>query len=169
MTNTLRPAVGGTAVGAGNKILFTDAPSDDTYYYAITSREHSGLESDELSEVIEVTVTSGDVSASQIAEVQGQQSFWTTAPTVPSGLNVVQEAEAGHYTLDWTEPVDAKVRFYHIYYSTAGQPAAGQQRRIASLPVGIDTYLDWLADTGATGIYGISSVDWYGNESAVVY
>lgn len=169
VTNTLKPVAGGNWVSANNKITFQDTANDGVWYYAVTSREHSGLESDELSEVVEVTVSGGNVASSQIVQAQGQKDFWTEAPTAPSSLTVVQQSEAGHYQLNWTEPNGSMVRYYNVYYSTTGQPSANQSQRIASLAVGTNAYLDWLADPNASGIYGITAVDWYGNESAVIY
>ncbi len=83
-------------------------------------------------------------------------------PEAPDSTVVVnQEPMAGHYRLNWTEPGDAKVRYYNVYYSTAGNPVLSgnapidQSLRIASLPVGTDTYLDWLADPNTAGFYGL--------------
>lgn len=166
-TNTLKPVYDASFVSAENPILFEDDPGDGTHYYAITSREHSGLESRELSEIIEVTVSSDAVTATSIDAPQGQEDFWTTAPDQPTGFTVTEEATAGHYTLDWTEPAGSMVRYYNIYYRTGSNPEATQAYRIASLAVGTSTYLDWCAETDAAGIYGITSVDYYGNESSL--
>lgn len=166
-TNTLRPVVNGDWVSAANKLSFADAPGDGTWYYAITSREHSGLESDELSAVLEVTVESGVVTSSQIVQEQGQTDFWTQAPSAPGGLNVQAQSVAGHNLLTWNATADPMVRLYHIYYSADGQPAAHQSQRVASVAADSSHYLDWLADPASGGTYGITAVDWYGNESAM--
>jgi len=60
------------------------------------------------------------------------------------------------------------VRYYNVYYSTAGVPEPLQANRIASLPVGTKSWLDWLADPGKPGFYVMTSVDRQGNESAPV-
>lgn len=170
VTNTLKPRANGDWVSAANKITFSDNPEDGVWYYAITSTEHSGLESDELSEVLQVTVSGGAVISSGIVQAQGQTGFWTISPTVPSNFTYNSTGVAGHYQLSWTEPVDGKIRYYNIYYSTSGNPGTNQSERIASLPAGIvATYLDWIADRSVSGYYGITSVDRYGNESSIVY
>ena len=130
---------------------FTDNPGNGTWYYALTSEEHSGLESDQLSEVLRVTVSGGVVTASQVVQIKGQKDFWRTAPTAPTNFVVTAEATAGHYRLNWNEPADANAQLYNVYYATAGSPQAIQQQRIASLPVGTSTYLDWLADPSNPG------------------
>ena len=48
--------------------------ADGVWYYALTSQEHSGLESDELSEVIEVTISGGEVTSTQIVQAKGQRT-----------------------------------------------------------------------------------------------
>jgi hypothetical protein len=169
VTNTLKPRANGDWVSGTNKITFDDNPGDGTWYYAVTSTEHSGLESDELSEVIRVTISGGEVTSSQIVQAQGQKDFYNTAPTAPFDFTATQTSTAGHYELSWTEPGDAKIRYYNVYYSTTGDPIADQSERIASLTAGTDGYLDWLADPNLPGIYGITSVDRYGNESPIMY
>ncbi len=159
----LHPVVNGHKVDNSNKIFFTDNPDDGTYYYAITSEEHSGLESDELSEILEVTVSSGSISSSVIAHEKGTKNFWTTPPPLPSNFQYEATNVEGHYLLTWDEPVDDKIRYYNIYYSTGSDPSINQNSRIASVPVGTTEYLDWLAKAGAH--YIITSVDRYGNES----
>ena len=154
----------GYKISASNKIFFTDSPGDGTYFYAITSEEHSGLESDELSEILRVSVSGSSVT-SQIVHPKGQRNFWKKPPSAPLNLSVVKQSTPGHYLLNWVEPNDSKIRYYNIYYSTSGEPEAIQQNRIASVPVGTSTYLDWLADPSRQGNYKITSVDRYGNES----
>ena len=168
VTNTLKPRANNAWVSPSNKISFTDSPGDGTWYYALTSEEHSGLESDELSEILRVVVSGTSVSA-QVVQAKGQKNFWTTAPARPGGFSVVRQSTAGHYRLTWSEPSDSKIRYYNIYYSTSGNPQRSQSQRMASLPRGTSSYLDWLAHPTAPGSYGITSVDRYGNESAIVY
>lgn len=161
----LHPVVSGLKVSPTNKISFTDNPSDGTFYYAITSEEHSGLESDKLSEIIRITKSSSNIS-SQIVASQGQNNFWRRLPQMPTAFSYTAQATAGHYRLNWTEPQDSKIRYYNIYYNNAGVPQIDQKFRIASVSVGVSTYIDWLADISAPGYYLITSVDRYGNESS---
>ena len=168
VTNTLKPRANNAWVSPSNKISFTDSPGDGTWYYALTSEEHSGLESDELSEILRVVVSGTSVSA-QVIQPKGQKNFWTIAPARPGGFSVDRQSIAGHYRLAWSEPSESKIRYYNIYYSTSGNPQTTQAQRIASLPHGTSSYLDWLAHPTVSGSYGITSVDRYGNEAAIVY
>ena len=168
-TNTLKPRVNSNWVSATNKISLIDNPSDGIYYYALTSEEHSGLESDELSEILRVDISGGVITSQQIVQSKGQKDFWRNAPASVINFNYSATGIAGHYRLNWIEPSDSKIRFYNLYYSNVNNPSAAQQYRIASLPDGTHTYLDWLADPVNPGYYGITSVDRYGNEGAIVY
>ena len=139
-------------------------PNDTTRYYALSSEEHSRLESRKLSEIRKVTLNStGSLTDSRYAP-EGKAGFWTTKPPVPSDFVVAKQATAGQYLLRWTEPNDSKIRYYNIYYSTKGTPPVDQQHRIASLTVGTSKYLDWLADQSQPAYYKITSVDRQGNE-----
>ncbi len=158
----LHPVVNGLKVDNNNKVFFVDNPGDGTFYYAVTSEEHSGLESKELSDIIEVIITVGTISNSGISQPQGFTGFWTSLPSAPTNFTYLPTGTTGHVRLDWTEPQDTKIRFYNIYYSLNSIPPAQQQYRIASIPVGTSTYLDWVAESGA--FYRITSVDRYGNE-----
>jgi len=168
-TNTLKPVPAPNTfswVSAGNKIRVTDAPGTGTWYYAFTAEEWSGLESRELSEIIEVVMNGNSVSSSRIVQAKGQTHFWTTLPHAP-GLTISPGQGAGQFRLSWTELGDSKVRYYNIYFSPLSNPQAVQTFRIASLPIGTNTYLDWLAPSG--GFYGLTAVDRYGNESRIMY
>ena len=169
ITNTLKSKAKGNWVSNTNKIVFVDNPQDGTWYYAITSDEHSGLESDELSQIINVIIVDHKIVSTQIVREKGQKLFWTTAPPAPRHFQVTKGNTPGHYWLRWIEPLDKKARFYNVYYSTRGKPEASQDQRIASLPLGTSTYLDWLADPDTPGLYGITTVDRYGNESSITY
>jgi hypothetical protein len=164
----LHPVVNGLKVDNTNKISFIDHPPDGTYYYAVTSEEHSGLESRKLSEIVRVTVNGGIAGGSTITQSQGQTGFWTTAPSAPGNLSVQNGTASGHFHLSWVEPQDSKIRYYNIYYSSTSTPPADQRHRIASVPVGTSEYLDWCAVPGA-GNYRVTSVDRYGNEGTEVY
>ncbi|MEA1925001.1 MAG: hypothetical protein U9M95_03940 [Candidatus Altiarchaeota archaeon] len=151
-----------------NTLQFIDNPGDGVSYYALTSEEHSGLESHELSEIMEVTV-SGTSVMSTVVQSKGQKSFWTTAPQSPLNFKYQATGTLGQYQLSWTEPGDSKIRFYNAYYSNQSNPPADQRHRFASLPAGSSTYLDWVADPNSPGYYGITAVDRQGNEGLIVY
>jgi hypothetical protein len=163
----LHPIVDGFKVDQSNKLYFIDHPSNGTYYYAITTEEHSGIESRQLSEIIQVEVSGGSVISASIAAIQGQKDFWRKAPSAPSSFNFESNGPAGHYLLTWEEPDDPKIRYYNIYYSSTSIPPAEQAYRIASVPKGSNTYLDWLAEGNA--YYRITSVDRQGNEGLEVF
>jgi chitodextrinase len=145
---------------------YIDSPGDGRWYYALTTEEWCGLESRELSEVLQVTVLDNTITDWEISAPKGQPNFWTTPPPAPLNFAFSPTGTPGHYRVNWTEPAYDKTRYYNIYYSTAGVPAPIQQNRIASVPVGTSTYLDWLADPQAQGYYAITTVDRQGNESA---
>lgn len=137
--------------------------NSSTIYYAVTSEEHSQLESRKLSAIRKCVLDgNGNLTDSQQA-AEGQTGFWTTAPPAPSPPQFTLPV-GGPYRLTWAEPKNTKVRYYNIYYSATGVPSIDQQHRIASVPKGITTYLDWLADTTKTGYYKITAVDRQGNE-----
>lgn len=138
--------------------------SGQTYYYGVTAEEFSGLESDELSNIMKVDVTQSGVSAS-LHRAQGLEGWDTTPPAQVSGF-AMQQIAPGQYRLYWQAPPDNDVRYYNIYYSVEGTPSPSPQRLIASAPKNTTTYLDWLARTDATPYYAITAVDRAGNESA---
>lgn len=163
-----------TGVAFATRIYDYAQPNSSTYYYSITAEEHSRLESRRLGNIWKV-ITDGDgnittqESDTAYPTLPGAISaFYTTAPSQPTGFAVTDEAIDGHFSLDWTEPSDSKVRYYNIYYATGGNPLATEAYRIASVPVGTATWLDWCAHTSAQPYYGITSVDRQGNESAIV-
>jgi len=147
----------------GNKYWeFTDTPGTGTWYYAITAMEHSGLESRTLSNVFS---TAGTQTAAYPNDPKGLKKFYAIAPPWPE-LSTTQLPTPGQYRLDWKEPDNPVIRYYNIYYSNISTAKAIQNQRIASVPKGTDTYVDWLADPTTTGYYLITSVDTQGNESA---
>lgn len=107
-------------------------------YYAVTAVEHSGLESQVLSNVYSAAGT-------QFSEY----------PANPKGdSNFVTEYNSEY------------VRYYNIYAADGSAPTAIQQDRIASVPVASGTsYVDWLGDTTGTTQYLVTAVDTQGNES----
>lgn len=184
-TNTLNPTVGGNPVSGSNKVVFTDAPGNGTWYYAVTSEEWSGLASRNLSDVIQVVVSGASVSSSvsvnggpPLAQLvgnssAGQTSFWATTPSAPSSLSYANNA-TGVNTLTWTEPSDPNnvIRYYNLYYSQSTNITATATFRFASIPKNNASpytakYVDWNAATSGSHYYGITAVDMYGNESAL--
>jgi len=109
--------------------------------------------------------TRNTVGPAAIAAKAGQENFWKRPPAPPKNVTAQKTNTPGHVQLAWEEPDDDKVRYYNIYYSTKEAPEAEQQNRIASPPVGISKYLDWLAAPNARHFYVVTSVDRQGNES----
>jgi len=130
-------------------------------FYALTSEEWSGLESGGLSEIIEIKR-----GRAKIVSKAGQKDYWKTPPPELKGLTVRKGGAGGHFELSWAAARSDKVRYCNIYYSTKGAPEPVQANRIASVPAGTATYLDWLADAqAAEAHYSVTAVDRQGNES----
>ncbi len=154
------------AIQEPRNLVFNDKPADGTWFYAVTSEEHSRLESDQLSEVLKVeTADGGKKLSASVVQPAGQKDYWRTKPASPAEAVVTKANAPGCPQLTWKEPADAKVRYYNVYYSAQAAPAAIQANRIASLPVGTSRYIDWLADMDKSGFYAITAVDRQGNES----
>ena len=69
-------------------------------------------------------------------------------------------------TLAWTPPADDDCRYHHVYYAAGTErPAISQAARIASLPVGLKQYVDFASKPGAAGVYAVTTIDRFGNES----
>jgi len=159
----------------------TDAPGNGTFYYAVTSIEWSGLESQTLSNVYKITVSDGSCSGSQDtgypADPGGDSNFYTTAPDEPIGVSSAhKESPAtadGQYTIKWTRPANyTMIRYYNIYAEDGAISAIEQQNRIASIPAGAGpngsfSWVDWLGKPNGTTQYVVTSVDYQGNESGV--
>jgi hypothetical protein len=154
-----------------------------TRYYAITAIETSGLESKTLSNTWKVVLDgAGDITtqAQQTAYSStpgGSSGFYTTAPSAPQTLVTTHRKSPatalGQYTVEWTEPASTTlVRHYNIYALDAAIPTAIQQRRIASISRnicsgGACSWVDWLGSQDASTVYGVTSIDTLGNESAI--
>lgn len=154
-----------------------------TRYYALTSVEHSGLESRVLSNVWRVTTdASGNITVQTQASPYpsspgGISSFFSTLPGQARNITVTHSKSpataSGQYTIEWQSPVaDELVRYYNIYAKDGSLPIAIQQNRIASVPATSDfsgsgnySYVDWLGNTDASTQYVITAVDFQGNES----
>ena len=154
------------AIMEATNLEFTDKAPDGTHYYAMTSEEYSRLESRELSEIIKVTVLgAGRTVTAEAGAKAGQADFYKQAPAPPWNVTARPSPTPGQVQLSWEEPNDRMVRYYNVYYSTTGAPIVQQKCRIASVPVGTKSYLDWLADPEKDGRYAVTSVDRQGNES----
>ena len=144
-----------------------DQPPSSTKYYAITSEEFSRLESHSLSGIQRVDRDArGSINNSTFAPA-GKTGFWKQSPVAPKP-SIMTKPIGSDYHLTWEEPSDKHVRYYNIYYSPNSQPAIDQQHRIASVPVGTTSFLDWLADRTSPGYYCLTAVDRQGNESTPI-
>lgn len=149
--------------------------ADATHIYAVTSIEHSGLESRTLSNTFTVTLSSGAGVGEQLAaypaDPKGATDFYTTAPGNVVDPLYAALPTAGQYEVSWTQPVDATlVRYYNIYAKDGSAPTAVQQDRIASVPAtactaGDCVYVDWLGKPDGSTKYLVTAVDFQGNES----
>ena len=145
---------------AQTSFIDNDAGADRTYYYFVTSEEHSGLESDTSSNVIEVAA--GPPLGKKQPPAQGWDS---TPPAAPTQLNCAL-LDSGMIRLSWPPSTSPDLRYYNLYYSGEGQPKIGQSSRIASPGRSGTSYIDWGMDGNAKRhFYAITSVDRQGNES----
>lgn len=160
--------------------------NNTTKYYAITSVEHSGLESKTLSNVWKVTTDASGIITIQVeqtaypADPGGDSNFYQTKPVDPiNQAFAYKQAPAtadGQYTVSWTAPVNkALIRYYNIYAQDGEIPDAIQQRRIASISASSDyenddnfSYIDWLGNPNGSTQYKITAVDYQGNESGEI-
>jgi hypothetical protein len=154
----------------------TDRPGQGNWHYAVTSLEHSGLESRVLSNVWYVELDADGAIISQgesrvyPADPGGISTITTKRPPAPTLTSAARDATvASHYNLTWSEPPDHYdiIRYYNIYYSNTGTPDPVQQNRIASVPKGTNEFVDWNAHPSLTGYYRITSVDKQGNEGTL--
>lgn len=154
-----------TTAEVASPLAITQA-DNTTRYYAVTSEEYSGMESDILSEVIRCVIDEyGDLTTS-ITAAEGTTEWWTSSPTNATNFGGSKDETTGHYLLSWTGSSDSKVRYYNLYYSDTAVPSAVQQNRIASIRVGVNAYRDWNPNTSSEyAYYALTAVDRYGNES----
>lgn len=168
-----------TTNGVPYNTNFFDAsqPTGSTRFYAVTSEETSRLESRTLSNIWKVTVndagmiTQAEEASPYPTNPGGVTPFWQNKPDAPWLVSIAPQATTGHMLLKWEEPIDSKIRFYNIYYSTNVSLTPDQltkKTRIASVPVGTSQWLDWNAEATATSeSYRITSVDRQGNEGVL--
>jgi len=155
--------------------------NSSTRYYAVTSLEHSGLESRTLSNVWKVTLDANGNIFNQSAQAiyptnpGGKSGFYTVTPAGPSNIVFTSTVNAGQYAISWSAPTaSALIRYYNIYAADGAAPTAVQQKRVASIPATSDysgggnfKYIDWLGNVNGSTKYLVTSVDYQGNESAV--
>jgi len=137
----------------------TDAVDDGTYYYGVTSREWSGLESRNLSNVYTITVSSGS----------GTGSEDTVYPADPKDLD--NPGTSDFYT-SYNSSDSSYTRYFNVYAQDGSSPAIDQTNRIASISINEDrdgdgaySWVDWLGKTDGTTEYVVTAVDYQGNES----
>jgi len=165
--------------------------ANGTYYFAVITREHSGLESDTLSNVVRA-VGGGNSFTFTNAAATGtvDRSVFATVAPAPVTVQIVDQfngtrqvsGHAGsayirtaHNTIQWNaSPASDNVWFYNIYYSVEGTPNPSQDRLIASMPAseaanGVLTFIDWQArmDVSAgSHFYYVTAVNHQGVESS---
>jgi hypothetical protein len=158
-------------------------------WYAVTSLEHSGLESHALSNSWKVTL---DGSGNIIENVQGtaypsspggNTNFYANLPVAPRGIaskhcgavscsnKIPTPIANGQYLVSWAEPGDTSlIRHYNVYAKDGAAVSVAQTNRVASIPRGYCSggtcsWVDWLGNTSGITQYAVTSVDYLGNES----
>lgn len=150
----------------------TDTPGTGSWFYAITSVEHSGLESRSLSNIFKIIISEGGGSGNEVVKYPvkpGEKTnFITRKPSPPLNIQVIKKSTAGHHLLSWAKPLanHQLIRYYNIYYSTTQTPLPIPENRIASVPANATNYTDWLAESSSDAFYIVTSVDTQGNESS---
>jgi hypothetical protein len=147
---------------AGTSFEDTGATAGSALYYMVTAEEYSGLESDSPANVVQVTVGG---RAKQVSMARGTR-WYSTSPAAPAKL-ATSKVSSGAWKLTWAASPSANIRYYNIYYSTAGAPQPTQTYQVASVPAGQTSFTYWLADPMAPSSFGIVAVDRQGNRSAM--
>lgn len=139
--------------GTWNSVKYweiTDEPEDGTWYYAVTSLEWSGLESQTLSNIFSITVSGGTGTGTQNAAY----------PSEPGG-------DSNFYSS--FDSSNNLTRYYNIYAEDGSTPSISQTNRIASISVNADReYIDWLGNSNGLTRYVVTAVDYQGNESGAI-
>lgn len=126
----------------------TDIPGNGTWYYAVTSLEHSGLESHTLSNIFQITVVGGAGTGTQSAPYSSDPKADT---------NIITSYNSN------------LKRYYNIYALDGAPPTITQNRRIASVPVSSgNTFIDVFGKTDGSTQYVVTAVDTQGNESPAI-
>ena len=126
----------------------TDIPGEGTWYYGVTSLEHSGLESHTLSNIYQIAVSGGNGTGSQSVSYPADPKADTDIITL--------------YNSDL-------IRYYNIYALDGSTPAITQDRRMASVSLSSGTsFIDVFGKPDGTTQYVVTAVDTQGNESTAL-
>jgi hypothetical protein len=150
-------------MATGTTYTDSTATSGQTYYYAVTSEENSGRESNQLSNIMQVTVGGSD---SQFA-ASGLMGWDTTSPAPPTGVGLTSLA-TNVWKLTWTASTSSDVRYYNVFYGDGSAPPPTQPFLVDSPPVYETSYIYWQVDPNSTPFFGIQAVDRQGNQSSMV-
>lgn len=150
----------------GTTFTDTTAAAGASYFYAVTAEEYSGLESNQLSNIMQVTAGG---AASQSAAT-GTTGWDTTAPAAPSQLTVTQLTDPSGksnnvWQVSWTPSTSNNVRYYNVYVSFGSAPQPTAAYRVDSPPLGQTSYIYWQGDANAKPVFGITAMDRQDNES----
>jgi hypothetical protein len=168
--------------GSGSDWFFLiPQAASSTRYYAVTSIEHSGLESRSLSNTWQVTldgdgaITTSAEDGAYPASPGADNTIYETAPDTPTSVAYAHQSgdadQEGQYTITWNEPDDTRfVRHYNIYANDGSSPSIQQQDIIASIPKrwcssGACSWIDCFGNADGSTDYAVTSVDRWGNES----
>jgi hypothetical protein len=163
------PAFHEISSGLVQGTTYTDstAAAGHTYLYAVTAEEHSGIESNQLSNVVQVTVGGG----SSPFAAAGTTGWDTTAPdpvTQPAVCSLGTNGDgAVVWKVTWTPSDSADVRYHNVYVSLGNPPQAAQPYLVDSPPLGSNAYIYWQGDPEIAPQFGITAVDRQGNESTL--
>jgi hypothetical protein len=133
-----------------------DTPGDGTWYYAVTSKEWSGLESRALSNIYEITLSGGSGTGSQ-------------SSAYPSDPGDMDDPGTSDFYTSFSPANPELIRYYNIYAEDGSSPTVEQTDRIASIPAGacVDgncSWVDWLGNIDGSTNYVVAPVDSQGNE-----
>ncbi|HMD84812.1 MAG TPA: choice-of-anchor D domain-containing protein [Terriglobia bacterium] len=152
-----------TGLVSGTSFIDNNASAEQMYFYAVTAEEYSGLESNQLSNIMQVTVGG---ASSQFAPA-GTTGWDTVAPAPPTNVGLSNLAP-GVWKLTWTASASSDTRYYNIFYNTGSAPPPTQPFAVDSPPVYETSYIYWQADPDSTPLFGIQAVDRQGNQSSMV-
>ncbi len=179
-----------TGAWSGNSYwILTDTPGNGTFHYAVTSLEHSGLESHTLSNTFRIVLSGGNGTGTEStpypSDPSADSNFFNLLPTMPTGLRSVhcstgncsaqypEPTNAGQYLLEWNaSPTSTLIRYYNIYAEDGSSPSVSQENRIASVPADVCDasgcqHVDWLGNPNGSTRYVVTAVDFQSNESGL--
>jgi hypothetical protein len=158
-----KPNGGYTEISNGlmSETNFTDSSAEvgSIYYYAVTSEEFSGLETD--SPALLRIVAGGP---SSLVEWKNEYNFLGT-PEPPDHI-VATQTKPGVWKVSWNASISSSVKYYNIYYSTSGVPKPRQAYLISSVPASQGSFTYWVADPKAPAAFAVLAVDRQGHVSA---